>query len=306
MIRQYSYWAILTLLLLALFQSMAPESSGQTPVSNAEPKKESVENLSAVEIISRTHLAFFYAGDDMRASVSMSLINKDGKTRQRELVMLRKNSAAGGEQKYFMYFYKPDDVRRTTFMVWKYPAKDDDRWIFIPAVNMVRRIAASDSRSSFVGSDFTYEDVSGRELTADNHTILRDEKLPASPSGGNDKSCYVIQSIPKTKADYTKKISWIDKETWLPLQEEYYDVQDKLFRLFTADKVEKIIVKKEKEPKDKEPEVYFWTVTKRTVKNIKTEHRTEVTYTKIEYNLGIEDELFTEANLKEPPSKWIK
>lgn len=306
MIKRYGYWLMLVALACAVYQKMPLTASEPTPVSNAEPKKESVENLSADEIISRTHLAFFYAGDDIKAAVNMSLINKDGKTRQRELVMLRKDIAEGGEQKYFMYFHKPDDVRRTTFMVWKYPTKDDDRWIFIPAVNMVRRIAASDSRSSFVGSDFTYEDVSGRELTADKHTILREEKL-------NDKSCYVIQSIPKTNSDYTRKISWIDRETWLPLKEEYYDVQDKLFRLFTADKIEKIIIRKKEEAKDKEkaetpkePEEYFWTITKRTMKNIKAEHRTEVTYKKIEYNIGIEDELFTESNLKEPASKWIK
>ncbi|MEK7273732.1 MAG: outer membrane lipoprotein-sorting protein, partial [Candidatus Desantisbacteria bacterium] len=247
---------------------------------------------TAKEIMTKTHLTFFYAGDDMKTMVSMALINKDGKTRQRELVMLRKNIAKGGEQKYFMYFYKPDDVRRTTFMVWKYPVRDDNRWIFIPAVNMVRRIAASDSRSSFVGSDFTYEDLSGRELEADTHTLLHEKKL-------DDKPCYVIQSVPKTKLDYIRKISWIDKETFLPLKEEYYDLQDKLSRVFTSDKIEKIIVQKE-------PEEYFWTITNRTMKNIKTGHRTEVTFKKIEYNLGIEDNLFTESNLKEPPNKWIK
>ena len=82
--------------------------------------------------------------------------------------MLRKNyGEAGGEQKFFMYFFQPADVKDMTFMVYKYPAKDDDRWLFVPAINMVRRIAAQDKTSSFVGSDFTYEDVSGRDLHDD-------------------------------------------------------------------------------------------------------------------------------------------
>jgi len=284
-------FALCSLIIYTLAQTGLPETI-QAEEKSTGPKTEEGAKLTAEEIMSRTHLAFFYAGDDMKTRVSMSLITKDGKTRQRELVMLRKDIAEGGEQKYFIYFHKPDDIRRTTFMVWKYPAKDDDRWIFIPAVNMVRRIAAADSHSSFVGSDFTYEDVSGRELEADTHTLLPEEKL-------NDKPCYVIQSIPKTKSDYTRKISRIDQQTFLPLKEEYYDIQNELSRVFTADKTEKIIINKEKEE-------YLWTITKRTIENTKTKHRTEVTFKEVEYNLGMKDDTFTESNLKEPPSKWIK
>lgn len=129
--------------------------------------------------------------------------------------MLRKNVPGGREQLYFLYFHEPGDVRRTAFLVWKYPKKGDDRWIFIPAVNMTRRIAARDSRSSFVGSDFSCEDISGRDLGADSHTLPREEKL-------GDSSCYVVQSTPKTAAEFSRKLSWIDKTSWLPLKEEYY------------------------------------------------------------------------------------
>ncbi|MEW6027101.1 MAG: outer membrane lipoprotein-sorting protein, partial [Planctomycetota bacterium] len=200
MLKKYSWMILLGFILCSLVCILA-EAEGKP----TEAKAGTAGTLTAEEIMSKTHQAFFYAGDDMKVSVSMALINKDGKERRRELLMLRKNAPEGGSQKYFIYFHKPNDVRRTTFMVWKYPAKDDDRWIFIPAVNMVRRIAAADSRSSFVGSDFTYEDVSGRDLEADTHTLLREEKL-------NDKPCYVIQSVPKIKSDSTRKISWIDKE----------------------------------------------------------------------------------------------
>ena len=119
---------------------------------------------TAESIMKKYQKAFYYAGKDMKAKVLMTLINKQGKMRTRELVMLRKNMGKNGEQKYFMYFNSPADVRRTTFMVWKYPERDDDRWLFIPAINLVNRIAANDNRSSFVGSDFTYEDISGRDL----------------------------------------------------------------------------------------------------------------------------------------------
>ena len=113
--------------------------------------------LTGEEVMKKSQAAFLYPGKDFKARVVMKLINKDGQERVRELTMLRKNMGeAGGEQKYFMYFFQPSDVKDMTFMINKYPAKDDDRWMFIPAISMVKRIAAQDKRSSFVGSDFTY------------------------------------------------------------------------------------------------------------------------------------------------------
>src|SRR3990167_4400276 len=204
----------------------------------------------ASDIIKKSQDAFFSQGKDMKARVNMTLVSKSGQQRLRELTMLRKNGA-NGEQKYFMYFHNPGDVRGTSFMVYKYPGKDDDRWIFIPSINLVNRIAAKDSRSSFVGSDFTYEDVSGRDIEADNHKYIREESI-------KEKPCHVIESTPKNPTEYIKKISWVDKATYLPIKDEYYDVQGSLYRVFTADKIEVV--------------GGLSTITKRSMANIKNGH----------------------------------
>lgn len=243
------------------------------------------ENLPAKEIIAKSRLAFYYAGDDGRARVSMELINKQGQKRLRELTMLRKDYEEGGRQKYFTYFHKPTDVKDTTFMVYKYPDKDDDRWLFIPAVNLVKRIAANDKYSSFVGSDFTYEDVSGRKPEEDEHTLLREEQL-------NGKKCFVVESTPKEASEYTKRVSWIDKINYLPLKEEFYDKQNELYRQFEASEIKDING--------------IPTITKRLMKNTKTGHRTEVTFQEVEYNLGMGDDIFTERYLRKPPAEWIR
>lgn len=243
------------------------------------------DNLTANEIIAKSRLAFYYAGDDGRAKVIMELINKAGQKRIRELTMLRKDYEEGGKQKYFTYFHKPSDVKDTTFMVYKYPDKDDDRWLFIPAINLVKRIAANDKYSSFVGSDFSYEDVSGRKPEEDNHTLLRKEEL-------NGKDCFVIESIPKGSSEYIKRISWIDETIFLPLKEEFYDKQGQLYRQFEA-----------QETKDIQG---ILTITKRVMKNIKTGHHTEVTFQEVEYNLGIGDDIFSERYLRKPPLEWIR
>ncbi len=260
-------------------------------VAQVSPEKK--ERLSAVQIIEKSQLAFYYQGEDMKAKFIMELIDKESVKRTRVMTMLRRDEKEGGNQKYFIYFHKPADVRRMTFMIWKYPEKEDDRWIFVPAVNLIRRIAADDKRSSFVGSDFTYEDVSGRDVDSDTHTLSGEEKL-------GDKDCYVIQSVPKAAADYTKRLSWIDKENFLPLKEEYYDAQEQFFRVFTADKIENIRVAESKDKK------VFPTVMKRTMKNVKTGHRTEVTLNSVTYNLGLKDNDFSERRMRRPPSSWIR
>ena len=243
--------------------------------------------MSADEIMKKFHLAFYYAGDDMAARVHMKLIAEDGAERMREMTVLRKNFGANGEQKYFIYFHQPSDVRNMTYMVWKTPKKDSDRWLFIPALNMARRVAASDKHSSFVGSDFSYEDISGRDLSDDSFTVVKEEKV-----GGRDT--VVIKSLPRDEkgTQYAYRLSWIDKQRWLSLKEEYYSKTGGLQKVFTAETVKEV--------------GGFWTITKGSMKNVENRHRTDVSYEKVDYNQKVEEELFTERSLKNPPQKWIK
>lgn len=246
---------------------------------------QAAQTLTAESIIEKSHQAFFYAGKDMKAEISMRLVNKEGKERKRRLTMLRLNAEKGKKQKYYIYFHKPADVRGTGFLVWKYPDKDDDRWLYIPAIHLVSRIAAKDRHSSFVGSDFTYEDVSGRDLGLDAHELLREDSL-------DGKACYVVESIPTEEAAFTKKLSWIEKKTFLPLKEEYYDAQKELFRVFTAEEVREI--------------GGIPTIVRRRMGNVKTGHFTETVFEETAYGVGLTESLFTERYLRRPPKKWIK
>src|SRR3972149_4191882 len=83
---------------------------------------------------------------DRRGCVTMRLVSRDGKERVRELTMSRRDLQDGGEQRYFIYFHRPPDVREMTFLLWKYPGRADDRWLYVPALKLVRRLAASDKR----------------------------------------------------------------------------------------------------------------------------------------------------------------
>jgi outer membrane lipoprotein-sorting protein len=240
---------------------------------------------NAEEIMKKAHLAMYYGGDNGISDVKMTIVNSRGKERLREFTMLRLDLEEGGRQKYYTYFRMPHDVSRLTFMVHKLPDATDNRWLYVPAIDLVKRIAADDKGSSFVGSDFTYEDVSGRHWSEDNHKIIGEDKI-------GEAGVYVIESIPNEKfKGFSRKVSYIDKNTYLPLKEEYYNKKDELERVFTVEKVEVI---------DNIP-----TPTVRKMANVKKEQHTLVEFDAIRYNIGVEEDIFTERYLKNPPREFI-
>ncbi len=270
---------------MRIFRFVAAALIAVSVVAGGGVRAQGTESPAAEEIMRRLQQAFFYAGQDFAAKVGMRLVDKSGHERRRTLTMLRLNAKEGRNQKYYTYFHAPADVRGTAFLVWKYPDKDDDRWLFIPAINLVTRIAARDNQSSFVGSDFAYEDISGRDLGADAYKLLREEAM-----AGRD--CYVVESTPKAASAFSRKVSWVDKASFLPVKEEYYDVQTELFRVFTVDEVKGI----KGHP----------TAVRRTMRNLKTGHYTEVVFENVDYDAGLEEGLFSERSLQAPPARWIQ
>jgi len=246
----------------------------------------SVLAQDATELMKKSHLAYYYAANDGLAEVNMTLIDKNGKERIRTFTMLRLDITDGGEQNYYTYFKKPSDVSRLTFMVHKSPDSNDKRWIYVPAVDLVKPISADDKNSSFVGSDFSYEDVSGRHWSEDNHTLKVDGTL-------DEKPVYIIESIPKEAyKGFSRKVTYLDKKTLLPLKEEYFDAKDNNIRNFTALKIEEI---------NGNP-----TITIRSMENLKKHSKTIVEFTSIKYDIGITKDIFTERYLKNPPRNYIK
>jgi len=244
--------------------------------------------LDASEIMKKSHMAYYYAGDDGVAEVTMKIKRSSGKERERIFTMLRMDITEGGAQKYYTYFKKPSDVSRMTFMVWKNPDSNDDRWLYVPAVDLIKRISADDKNSSFVGSDFTYEDVSGRHWSEDKHTLVSEnETLDGRP-------VYLIESTPVDEGydGFALKKSYIDKENFLPLKEEYFDKDNKLIRIFRSEKVEDVDG--------------ITTVTVRSMEDVEKNQKTTISFDQIKYNTGVSDDVFTERYLKTPPRQFIR
>jgi len=155
-------------------------------------------------------------GDDQTSNLEMILIDKRGKQRIRELQSFRKDK---GEDSYsLMFFLSPADVENTGFLTYDYddPDRDDDQWLYLPALKKTKRIAASNKSGSFMGSDFSYADMTDRPLEKYDYTLLQESEIDGHP-------VWVIQSIPIEddeidETGYTKSIQFVRKDNYVAIR----------------------------------------------------------------------------------------
>src|SRR3954464_6421792 len=130
-------------------------------------------------------------GRDSRAELHMKLFDRRGRARDRAMTLLTLRRSTGDRS--LIRFTYPNDIRGTGFLVWEHPREDDERFLFLPSLGRVRRIAGSEAQESFVGSDFSYEDIGGREF--DDYTYaLADESAAWTEPGGAARPAYRLES----------------------------------------------------------------------------------------------------------------
>lgn len=245
--------------------------------SNAQDLKD------ARKIVDKTNLAQYYAGKDGRALVRMMIVDGKGRSQRRQFTVLRRDLQDEGDQNYLVVFDQPADVRNTTFLVKKHTGKDDDRWLYLPGLDLVKRIAASDERTSFVGTHFFYEDISGRHPSEDNHELVETTDTE-----------YVVKSTPKDKTgvEFAHYTLWINKKTFLPSKVEYVNDQGKVYRRIETVQVKTI--------------QGFPTITRMKVSDLESGGYTLSDFSNVQYDLGIPEDIFVESSLRNPPQKWLR
>ncbi len=246
------------------------------------------------EIVRKANHMSLYQGADGKGTVTLVIRDKQGRIRMREFNMLRKNCDDRDEdQKYYSFFRSPADVRKMVFMVHKHAAaeKDDDRWLYMPGLDLVKRIAASDKRTSFVGSDFLYEDISGRSPAEDSHELIKETD-----------TFYVLKNVPKNPdtVEFEYYTACIDRMTFIPMKMEFFKKDDRLYRVIEVVKLEEI------QSEENGKRVIYPTVTVSIAKDLESGSTTEMTFSNIRYNIGLGDEIFTERYLRRPPRNAMR
>jgi predicted RND superfamily exporter protein len=264
--------------------ALAAARAGASPATPGPPLPD------GAVLMDRCVKAWYYAGNDAVARIRMTIVDRGGTKRYRVMTMFRKNDGPpGGEQRYLLYFHEPGDVRRMTCMVRKHVGGDDERWMFVPAANQVRRVAAPE-RSRFLGSDFTREEFSGRDAAADSHWVDRYERFEGHP-------CWVVESLPRAPVEHASMTTWVDTTTCLPWKQEFRDRRGRIFRTYTTDKVKAIASASGRS---------YLTITERTLWGREKLGYTKLVFESVRYDVGLKDADFAEGHLEVPLDAWYR
>ena len=224
------------------------------------------------------------AGDSSVSDITLVLIDKRERQRIRNLKLYSKNY--GEDTKTLSLFESPADIRGTAYLNfdWNDSLRDDDSWLYLPALQRVKRLASSDTSDSFLGSDFTYADINGFEVDWYDYSFVNESEM----IDGED--CWVIEMIAKSEfkdraeeaTGYSKMQSWVSKEKFIQLRGQFWELRGNRIKFFTASEIELV--------ED------IWTVKRLqaiTTRNDRQEHASILQIKSIDYNVDVADELLT-------------
>lgn len=222
---------------------------------------------------------------DSISDSTFRLINAQGQERVRETTGQTKLIPGTTDNRRLVTFLSPSDVKGTKTLLVEHTGKDDDIWIYLPALKKVRRLVANNKKDSFVGTDFSYGDVIGYKLEEWNHKFVKEDKIDGRP-------CWIIESLPKSESvidstGYSKRVGCIDKESFVSLSGELFDKNGQLLKKIKASNVEKVDAAQNK-----------WQPMKLEAHNVQTDHKTVIEFKNYKVNQGVKDDVFTARYLE--------
>ena len=219
-------------------------------------------------------------GKDVTSVVTMSLGEEGKRPRERKMLVFRSNGAKG-DVSTLIRFTDPADIQGTGLLTLDAADGGTDQWIYLPAMQRVRRVDSSRQGGRFVNSDYYFEDLKDRKPGADTHNIVGREKV-------GDTVCEVLESVP-VQADssvYLKRLSWIDPKSLLPLRMDFFERQ--------ADQPSKRLLVTRREQVQG-----YWTLMDSTLTDLQTGHQTRLAVERVLYDRRLPASLFTSRALAE-------
>jgi len=231
-------------------------------------------------------------GDRSVSDMQMLLINKHGKERVRSIRSYGMDR--GDDHLSLMFFLAPADVSGTGFLTHDYdiPEHEDDQWLYLPALNKTKRIASGDKSGSFMGSDFSYSDLTSRRL--EDYDYSFHEKQPEAEVYG--RKVWVINTVPKDdsisrETGYKRTIAFVRQDNFVIIRAIYFPRDGNTTKYYDVKKLEQI--------------EGIWTGTEvhmTTKKGKQTVHKTVLTFDNVKYNQDtVNEDLFTIRRLEKGP-----
>ncbi len=215
---------------------------------------------------------------DQTADLEMVLTNKQGESSHRTME-LKSLEVHGDGDKSITVFDNPPDIKGTAFLSHTHALKQDDQWLYLPALKRVKRISSANKSGPFVGSEFAYEDLSSQEVAKYTYKWLRDETQ-------DGHEVYVIERFPQYEnSGYTRQISWLDKTMYQPRKVEFYDRKNTLLKTLLFSDYNEYLEN-------------YWRPGKMEMVNHLTGKRTDLIWKNFKYNNGLSDRDFDRNSLK--------
>ncbi|HET7699222.1 MAG TPA: outer membrane lipoprotein-sorting protein [Vicinamibacterales bacterium] len=222
-------------------------------------------------------------GRDSRAELRMKLFDRRGRARERALTLLTLRRPEGDRS--LIRFTYPNDIRGTGFLVWEHPQGDDERFLYLPSLGRVRRIAGSEAQESFVGSDFSYEDIGGREFDDYTYALLDEHASWTAPAGGPPRPAYRLESKRKdASVEFPRVVSLVLKDSFVVVQADVYNRRNEKQKVYAVGRLEQI--------------QGIWTVLASVMTNDLDRTRTELAVDRIAYNTGLNENAFSRRELE--------
>jgi hypothetical protein len=232
-------------------------------------------------------------GRDSRSSLRMKLFDRHGRSRERAMTLLsmrgRGNPGVPGSapdgDRLLIRFTFPNDIRGTGFLVWEHPASEDERFLYLPSLGRVRRIAGAETQESFVGSDFTYEDIGGREFDDYTYAILDENATWTRPGDGAATPAWRLESRRKdASAQFPRVVSIVPKDTFMVVQADIYNRRNEKQKVYTVRRTAQV--------------KGIWTAMDSDMTNALEKSRTELTTEQVDYNVGLKESDFSRRELE--------
>ena len=217
-------------------------------------------------------------GQDATSAVTMSLTEEGRSPRVRSMVLYRL-SGEGGEVSTLIRFTEPADIAGTGLLTLDAADGESNQWIYLPAMQRVRRVDSNRKGGRFVNSDYYFEDLRDRKPTMDTHRLIGQETI-------DGVACEVLESVPVEAGNsvYLRRVSWIDPASLLPLRVDFFekDAEQPSKRL-------EVVVRDQVQG--------YWTVMDSTLSDLGSGHQTRLTVGKLRYDRNLPESLFTSRAL---------
>lgn len=241
------------------------------------------EELTAREIMDKSFKAVRLAGSE--ATSTLTIIDSKGRQRIRQIASVSKLYESGETEKRLIRFLSPADVKGTGLLTFDYEKEDDDIWLFMPALRKTRRIVSSEKAKNFMGSEFSYADMTPPTLDDFTYKILGEEEVEGT-------LCWQIEMVPVDDdiADdngFSRKISSIAKEDFVIRKAFYYDLDGELHKELSVKEVQEVDTKDHK-----------YRPTHMIMVNKQNGRKSTLVIDKIQFNPDVKDEYFTTRYLE--------